>query len=194
MSTNVISTQQLIYKLQQMGPALRSNRQELANMVLENPHLFYDLLVLAFDTENKLSIKAAWILELVCEKEINWIIPHLDYFTSNIKHVKFDSAVRPISKITKFIAEAYSFKSNIKLKNSLSKQQIDLLVETGFDWMITNQKVAVKAYTMESLFLFGFYLEWVHSELKSIIQQNILLESPGYKACGKKIIEKINKL
>lgn len=193
MSTNVISAQQLIYKLQHMGPAMRSNRQHLANMVLVNPHLFYDLLVIAFDTENKLSIKAAWILELVCEEKINWLLPHLDFFTNQIKYLKYDSAIRPISKIYKFIALAYNDKSDIAFKKHLTKIHIDLLIETGFDWMISDQKVAVKAYTMESLFEFGISVRWVHPELKSIIQQHFIHESPGYKACGRKIIEKINQ-
>jgi len=193
MLINVISTQQLIYKLQHMGPAMRSNRQHLANIVLVNPHLFYDLLVLAFDTKNKLSIKAAWILELVCEEKISWLLPHIDYFTNHIKYLKYDSAIRPILKICKFIALAYNDKSDIAVKKHLTKIHIDLLIETGFDWMISDQKVAVKAYTMESLFALGIGVRWVHPELKSIIQQHILHESPGYKACGRKIIEKINQ-
>ncbi len=66
------------------------------------------------------------------------------------------------------------------------------MIEAGFDWLISNQKVAVKAYTMEMLYLFGKNQDWVHNELKLIIQQNIPKESSAYLARGKKILSWIN--
>ena len=39
--------------------------------------------------------------------------------------------------------------------------------------MISDQKVATKAYTMNALYLLGKNYDWVHQELKLIIQQNI---------------------
>ena len=43
------------------------------------------------------------------------------------------------------------------------------------------EKAAVKAYTMNALFLLGKNYDWVHQELKLIIQQNIMNESAAYK-------------
>lgn len=183
----------LIEQLKKMGNAKRVNRNRLANLILENPELLPFLLEISFEIENKLSIKAAWTLELVLEQKIDWLSPFLTYFTQTIGKVKFDSAVRPMSKICNFIAIAYNSQKDSLTKEFLTKKHIDLIIETGFDWMISNQKVAVKAYTMNALFLLGKNYDWVHEELKLIIQQNITKETAAYKARGKMTLQLINK-
>ena len=70
---------------------------------------------------------------------------------------------------------------------------IEKIIDAGFDWLISDQKVAVKAYSMELLYLFGKNIEWVHEELRLILEQNIIYERCGYKARGKKILSFINK-
>jgi len=183
----------LIQQLEELGPALRSNRLRVTNLVLKNPDLIPFLVEKTFDTTNKLSIKAAWILEMICENNINLLIPHLDFFTQNLKYVKFDSAVRPVSKICNFLAKEYNAKSNNSIKEVLAKSHIDKIIETGFDWMISNHKVATKAYTMNALYIFGKKYNWVHEELKLILEQNIPKESSAYKARGKITLSLINK-
>ena len=183
----------LIKQLNNIENAKRVNRLRVSELVLKNKELFKYLLELTFEVENKLSIKAAWVLEFVCTEKLEWLMPYLNYFTKNISRVKFDSSVRPVSKICNFLAIAYNSKKDSLTKKTLTKQHIDLIIEVGFDWMISNQKVAVKAYTMNSLLLFGENYDWVHEELKLIIQQNIMNESAAYKARGRITLELINK-
>jgi hypothetical protein len=95
--------------------------------------------------------------------------------------------VRPIAKICEFLAKEY-VANNQSIASKISKKHINKIVETGFDWLISNQKVAVKAYTMEMLFLFGKNIDWVHNELELIIQQNITKEIPAYQVRVKKIL------
>lgn len=176
-----------------MQNAKRENRLRVAHLVLKNPELMPFLVAIVFEVENKLSIKAAWSLELVCEQQLNLLIPFLTTFTANIKLLKHDSAVRPTSKICNFIAIAYTSKKESLIKISLAKLHIDAIIETGFDWMLGNFKVACKAYTMNALFLLGKNTNWVHKELQLILQQNIPKESPAYKARGKITLDLINK-
>ena len=79
------------------------------------------------------------------------------------------------------------------IKEFISEIHIKKIIEAGFDWMIGQQKVAVKAYTMNTLFLLGKNYDWVHQELKLIIQQNIMNESAAYKARGRITLALINK-
>jgi len=182
----------LILQLKNIENAKRVNRLRVSNLVIENKELFKPLLELTFEVDNKLSIKAAWVLEFVCFEKLEWLVPYLDTFTKNIRFVKFDSVVRPVSKICNFIAIAYNSRKTSLIKETLTRNQIDLIIETGFDWMISEQKVAVKAYTMNSLFLFGKEYDWVHEELKLIILKNISTGSPAYKARGKITLSLIN--
>ena len=91
------------------------------------------------------------------------------------------------------MAIAYTSKKESLLKEFLTKNHIEKIIETGFDWMISNHKVATKAYTMNALFLFGKNSDWVHNELKLILQQNIPKESSAYKSRGKITLDLINK-
>ena len=172
----------------------RENRQRVANIVLENQNLIKELVSITFDVENKLSIKAAWILEWICtHHHLNWIIPYLDEFSSQISNVKFDSSIRPCAKICEHLATAYYSKNENEIKQSLTTIQIDTIIETGFDWLITPQKIAVRAYTMTFLYLFGLEKDWIHPELKHLIESKIIHESKGCKARGKHILQLIEK-
>ncbi len=183
----------LINELNNLGPALRLNRQRVSNLVLENPKLFPFLIDIVFEVDNKLSIKAAWVLEFVLTEKLDWIAPYLDKFTKNISKLYLGSAVRPAAKICQFIAKDYTLKNNSIFKDILTKEHIDNIIETGFDWMISKHKVAIKAYTMTTLFLLGKNYDWVHQELKLIILQNIPKETAAYKARGKMTLDLINK-
>ena len=184
----------LISVLNDMKNPARVNRNNAANIVLAQPNLIKHLVDLTFDVNNKLSIKAAWVLEWICTHHgIEHILPYLDRFTTNISIVRFDSAVRPCAKICEHLANAFTSKKGNKTKTTLTQSHIDAIIETGFDWLITDQKIAVRAYTMTFLYLFGLQKDWVHPELKHLIETKIIHESKGCKARGKYILEMIEK-
>ena len=184
----------LIAELNNMKNPKRENRERVANIVLENQNLFRELVAITFFVDDKISIKAAWILEWICtHHQLEWVIPHLDEFSSKINTVIFDSAIRPCAKICEHLANAYYAKTHNVFKKSLTVNHIDIIVETGFDWLITPQKIAVRAYTMTFLYLFGLERNWIHPELKHLIETKIIHESKGCKARGKHILALIEK-
>lgn len=172
----------------------REYRIKYAELVINDKTLFIPLLELTFDETNKASVKVSWVLDFVSREKLEWFYPHLDFFTDNISNVKHDSIVRPVARICELLAKAYNSKKDTEVNKYLTKSHIDKIVETGFDWMISDQKVAVKAYTMEALFLFGKEIDWVHEELKLILAQDISNGSPAYKARAKKILKWIEKI
>lgn len=184
----------LTEQLNNMENPKKENRERVANIVLENQNLFKELVSITFDVENKVSIKAAWILEWICtHHNLDLIIPHLEEFSKKISSLKFDSAIRPCAKICEHLATAYYAKTANNIKKNLTTKQIDTIIETGFDWLITPQKIAVRAYTMNSLYYFGLEKKWIHHELKHLISSKIIHESKGCKARGKYILEMIEK-
>jgi len=191
-----MSKDYLLEQLNNIENAKRDNRQRVSNIVSEQPDLIAPLVEITFDIENKVSIKAAWILEWICtHNDLNLILPYLDEFTQKIGSLHFDSAIRPCAKICEHLAVAFTGKKESLVKEGLKMHHIDQIVETGFDWMITPQKIAVRAYTMTSLFLFGTLKgkEWVHPELEHLIRTKIIHESKGCKARGRHILESIEK-
>ena len=183
----------LMMQIEGIENAKRINRDRVVDIILNDTSHFAELISIAFQTTSKTHIKAAWILELVCEQQLQLLIPHLDFFAENLKNVSHDSAIRPVSKICNFLAIAYTSKKDLDFKNLIHKNHINTIIEVGFDWMIGTTKVATKAYTMNALFLFGKKHDWVHQELKLVLEQQIPTESAAYKARGKMTLALINK-
>ncbi len=170
------------------------NRQKVANIILQDKKLFKTLIFITFNIDDKLSIKAAWILEWICtHHHLTWILPYIDLFSEKINTVKYDSAIRPCAKICAQLAEEYHAKNNSKVKKAITNTHIQRFIETGFDWLITPQKIAVRAYSMNFLYYWGLDEKWVHPELKHLIETKIIHESKGCKARGNIILAMIEK-
>ncbi|TCI94893.1 adenylosuccinate lyase [Tenacibaculum sp. M341] len=180
----------LISVLNNVDTPKKINRNNAAIIVLEHPKLIKHLVTITFDVDNKLCVKAAWILEWICTHyDIVYLSPYIDFFTENLKNLKNDSVLRCCAKICENLATAYSSKENNTAKKWILNKNIDTIIEIGFDWLITDQKIAVKAYSMTFLYVFGIEKDWVHPELKHIISSNVIHESKGCEARGRKILK-----
>lgn len=169
----------------------RENRSYYANLVIDNPNLISKILDIVFMVNDKISCRAAWVLEFGCAQNLDLIVPHIDYFTKNIDNIHLDSAVRPVSKICKFIAKSYFSKTDNIFNTALQPKHQERIIEACFDWMISDQKVAVKAYSMSTLFLFGKQYDWIYPELIQILEQDYPKQSPAYKARARQILKKV---
>lgn len=189
-----MSVLQITKELENLGNAGKENRQRVANIVLNNSALFEPLTQVVFKVDHPISIKAAWVLEWFCtHHHLHWMLPHLDFFTVHLKNLHFDSAIRPCAKICEHLANAYYSKTDNEFKKTLTESHIQSIVAVSFDWLITPQKIAVRAYSMNTLYLFGLEKKWIHPELKHLIQTKIIHESKGTKARGKHILNLIEK-
>ena len=171
----------------------REKRLYYANLVTNNPDLIPKLLDILFMVDDKISPRAAWVFEFMCNHDIEIIIPYLDKFTENMKRVHKDSAVRPIAKICEFLAKAYTSKTSNNIKNVLTEIHKERIIETCFDYMINDEKIAPKAYSMNTLFLLGNEYDWVHPELTLILERDFQMQSSGFKARARHILKKIKK-
>lgn len=165
----------------------RENRHKHADEVLENPTLFPELIRLCFLSSNKNAAKACWILELVCYEKLEWLQEHLDFFCSNIKNLTDDSAIRPAAKICLLLTISHFKKKEILL----NENQLQRITETCFDWLLTDTKVASKCYSIRALHLIGKHFDWIHPELKIILEKDYSKHSAAYKAVAREILKKI---
>lgn len=165
----------------------RADRHKPANEVLENPTLFPELIRLCFLSSNKNAAKACWILELVCYEKLEWLQEHLDFFCSNIKNLTDDSAIRPAAKICLLLTISHFKKKEILL----NENQLQRITESCFDWLLTDTKVASKCYSIRTLHLLGKHFDWIHPELKIILEKDYSKHSAAYKAVAREILKKI---
>jgi hypothetical protein len=166
-------------------------RLKYANLVIDNPELIPPLLDILFDVDDKISCRAAWVFEFMCGEKLTAIIPHLESFTNNISKVHLDPAVRPIAKICEYLTKAHYSKTVNAITTALSETHKEKIVEACFDWMINDEKIAPKAYSMNSLFLLGTEYDWIHPELAIILERDYEMQSSGFKARAKHILKKI---
>lgn len=138
---------------------------------------------------NKNAAKACWILELICYEKIEWLQEHLEFFSLNIKNTTDKSAIRALSKICLLLAISHFKKKEIQI----TENQLQKIAETCFDWLLTDTKVASKCYSIRTLHLLGIHFDWIHTELKIILEKDYTNHSAAYKAVGREILKKISK-
>lgn len=167
----------------------RESRLEVAHEILENPSLYSELILICFAPQDKNNHKACWILEFVSYEELCWLQPYLDFFCSNLKILKDESSLRPIAKVMQLLVKSHYKKEENCI--TLSEQNLQDCIEASFDWLINDVKVATKAYSIRTLYILGNHYDWIHPELKVIIDKDFGNHSPAYKAVAKEVLKKI---
>jgi hypothetical protein len=171
------------YKKIENSTAYRKSKVENKNFILDNLTTFDDLIKIAFNTSDKNHYKACWILELICEEKLILFIPYVDAFCETISKYTIDPAIRPITKICMFLSKSKEI--------SLTENQKTKIIETCFDWLIQDEKVAAKAYSIRALFEFGKKQDWIYTELKRILTDDYSKHTSAYKAVAREILRKI---
>ena len=167
-------------------------RLEMAEIILQNPKLIAPLIKIAFDVNDPISSKACWVMEFTAKHDLSYIYPHLDYFTSNLQSVHLDSSVRPVAKICEYLSIAYFSKTEHKIQKVLSETHLNCIATACFDWLIGNYKVAAQAYSMTCLLLLGRKIDWIHNELRMVLEQNYANGSAAYRARARMTLAKLN--
>jgi hypothetical protein len=181
-----LTTAQLYTELNNVNHS-QDKRLYYAQLVQNNQEWIPNLLEILFKVDDKISPRAAWVFEFMCSDKIETIVPYLELFTANIHKVHLDSAVRPVAKVCELIAIAYASKEDNKIKKTLNETHIERIIETCFDYMINDEKVAPKAYSMSALFLFGKDYDWVYPELVRILETDFTKQSAAFKARARHI-------
>lgn len=169
----------------------REKRNYFANLILDSPELLPELLEICAEVDHEISCRASWGLEFLSKKNLNVILPYLDKLITIVPSVYQHPAVRPMAKIFEYLCIAYYKDKSIAVRKALSRQHRENITEICFDWLITDQKVAPKAYSITSLYLLGTEFDWVHPELKVTLENNYNEGSAAYKARSRMILKKL---
>lgn len=166
-----------------------ASRKMVSNFAMKDEKNLGEMIELAFDIQHELHIKAFWSLDLVCEKKLKQFVPYILGFCSILPKIKDDSALRPATRIAYFLTKSNHRKNGI----SLTQEQEHNLIEALIDRLIQEEKVASKVYAMKALFILGKKYDWVHEELKTIIEQDYSNHSAAYQAATRNLLKKLKK-
>ncbi|MEP2937308.1 MAG: adenylosuccinate lyase [Gilvibacter sp.] len=173
--------------------AYRKTRLEVANWVLNNPDTFSDLLDFCYDLKNDISYKASWILEFVVKDDLSLVYPEIDRYCNQLEHITRDQSLRPMAKICEMLTTEYYIKQSPAIKKVLTQKHKEQITANCFDWLITDQKVACKAYSISALYLLGTEFDWIHPELETILREGYNKHTAAFKARARHFLTKIEK-
>lgn len=169
----------------------REKRAEMSALILENPQLIEPLMQIAFSFHDPISNRACWVMEFAAKEKLAYILPYLDVFTENLQGVKLDSSIRPVAKICEFLTKAYFSDTSHAAQKVMTETHLERITTACFDWLIGEHKVAAKAYSMTSLLLLGRKFDWIHPELKMVLEQDYVSGSAAYKARARMTLAEI---
>lgn len=186
-------TEEELYKKLEYTNHTREQRDKMAALIMENPSLIAPLLSIISRIDDVISCRASWILERVVRKDKALLYPYLDTFIMLLDKVQLDSAVRPMAKVCELLIISYYAKIPNKSQKHLSKKHLERIITACFDWLIGDHKVAAQAYSMTTLQLLGNTFDWIHPELKIILEQQYHTGSAAYKARARMVLKKLAK-
>ena len=117
--------------------------------------------------------------------------PYLDRFVQGLKGVRPESSIRPLAKICELLLISYYKPRTGTTQPPLNQDHKEIITAACFDWLISTEKVAPKAYSMQSLLLLGKEIRWVHPELRAVLDQQYAEGSPAYQARARHILKKL---
>ncbi len=171
----------------------KEQRHHMAQLLLAHPELMPELLAICGRVSEELSYRACWSLEFVCKTSLHALLPHLPIYIGLLPVVYLDAGVRPVAKICEYLTMAYYRQQDPQVRKALTAAMRQKITESCFDWLISDQKVAAKAYAMTALQLLGTEFDWIYPELQAILEQNYAAGSPAYQARARMTLQKIRK-
>lgn len=182
-----------VEQLLKTGRITSEQRNELIEGYLFAPEGLSDLFELCYDEDQHAAFQAAWILDGVLRKNLLLLIPYWETFLSRLESVHNPSVLRSFAKICELVTEARWKKKSQPWKDLIRTEHCQTLTQSLFDWLISDQKVAVKVFAMTGLFHLGNSLPWIDEELAAVIQNQIPESSAGFRSRGGKILKALHK-
>lgn len=164
-------------------------RVSVADKLSKNQNLLEDFIEIISNGE-ELSLKALMAVEVLGRNEFQKLRPYMPEIISSAKLYLNSSSRRCLAKIFSFAIKT-TFKSQDKvLLTSDLKIEIS---ELSFLWLISDEKTAVKVFSMQNLYELRHEAQWIKEELKGIIEKALPSSSAGYKSRAVKILRKLKQ-
>ena len=182
----------LLQKIENLNHS-KEQRQNFARVIKAQPTLMPEFMNICLNTNATYSSKATWALEYICRDDLSMLFPVMDQFITLTQCVTKHPSVRPVARICELICLAFYKDKRNSIGEWVWESHRKSITECCFHWMITEQKVAAKAYSMIALYYLGTEFDWIHEELKIILDRNYAIESAAYKARSRMVFKMIAK-
>ncbi|WP_420602107.1 hypothetical protein [Flagellimonas sp.] len=187
-------TEQQLHATLNSGRLSKAEITQLVDQLATQPELIGHLLDEVFAQDKTDSFNASWTFDHLMRKKLVYLLPHFEKFTKGLEGLKSESIIRSMAHVCEFSMEAYFKAKDPVFTQNISPEQLERILTVCFDWLIGEHKVAAKVFAMSSLYYLGLKYDWVHPELKMVLEQQNHRDSAGYKSRAAKTLAKLRKL
>ena len=157
----------------------RRNTDLIAGLILQKPTLFDELFSIYIKDEEPVSRRAAWVAEVVTEKNPDLLIPFIEQIVSRMKTFTHDGMKRESLKML--------------ARSPLHVENLGQLINICFNWLTAGREsVAVKMFSMEVLYRISQQVPEIKKELADSIEWRIQYERPGFRAHGNRVLKQLS--
>jgi len=165
-----------------------SKRKDAANIILKDHIILKETIALISSHEKNLSLKALMAIEMLSRNNFQAIQAYSSELIHSGKIYLDSSSRRYLSKIYgQAIKANFDNTSSFCLASELKKE----IIELSFLWLISNEKTAVKVFSMQNIFDLRLEKPWITEELKGVIEKEFPNSSQGFKPTATKILRKM---
>ncbi len=159
----------------------KENACSIARYIGNNSNLFAELIEILLGNNNQLALRASMVLGKCTDQYPDLIIPHLPELLDCLNKDVIDGVKR---SIVRGIQEINIPEAHLGIAT-------DILFKLISDY---NQPIAIKVFTMTSLYHICVREPLLSQELKHIIEDQMSFESTGFKNRGAKTVQMLNLL
>lgn len=157
----------------------RSEIDIVIQAVEHNPILFSDLVLLFLSNQEPVSRQAAWVVDVLTERHPDWIRPWIEEMTAKLPEFRHDGLKRHTLRMLCTLP--------------LPVENLGLLIQQCFNYLVTHEAIAVKVYAMEILYRVSLQEPDIKTELADTISWRLSEESPGVRNRAFKILKKLSR-
>lgn len=137
-----------------------------------------------------LSLKALMVFEILGRMDFKLIAPFIPALIKIAHDYTNSSSRRCLAKIFNFAINEHKNKNSTFQLNRTLRTNI---IELSFLWLISEEKTAVKVFSMQNIYDLREDEPWIEAELMAILEKDLPGSSAGYKSRASKILRKLRQ-
>lgn len=148
-----------------------------------------ELIDITFHPDKNIAFRASWLLENMIIANANEHLNDLPYLMQRFPEVIYPSSQRHYANT---MIRLTSHKSSQEIKHTLTRLDLEAVVEKLFDWLIDPEVlVAVKASAAEALLNLSTRYDWIADELANQMEFLMRNGTAAIQARGKRILHQL---
>ncbi|WP_067036340.1 hypothetical protein [Allomuricauda sp. CP2A] len=176
------------------GRLSKADVDQLVNKLVKYPDLVGELLEAILLEEQEGTFNASWTFRHLMQKKLDYLLPFFNEFTELLGSLKSEATIRAVACVCEMVCVAYFKKKDPAFQKVVSDEQLEKIMTACFDWLISDMNMAPKVFSMTSLYYLGLKFDWVHPQLRLILEDTYASGTTGYQNRAKKTLDKLAQI